>query len=76
MSIFCTLFDSTYLTRGLALYESLRKHCHSFHLYVFPFDDLACYILLKLNLPSLTVIPLSSLEDASLLAVKPTRTHQ
>jgi len=76
MSIFCTLFDSTYLTRGLALYESLRKHCHSFHLYVFPFDDLACDILLKLNLPSLTVIPLSSLEDASLLAVKPTRTHQ
>ena len=71
---FCTLFDSNYLSRGLAMYESLREHCNDFHLYIFPFDDKCLEILLKLDLPSVTVVPLEKFEDEKLLAVKPSRT--
>jgi hypothetical protein len=43
---FCTYFDSNYLVRGLALYESLVAHADTFRLYVLCFDDLV-YDLLK-----------------------------
>jgi hypothetical protein len=70
---FCTLFDSNYLTRGLALYESLAKVCPSFHLYVIAFNK-DCYQFLKeANLPNLTPVSLKEFEDEELLRVKPTR---
>lgn len=72
---FCTLFNSAYLSRGLALYESLCKTADDFHLYVFAFDDLAYQILTHLAYPKMTVIALSELEEQSpdLLTVKPAR---
>ena len=72
---FCTLFDSNFLTRGLALYESLVNHCDSFHLYIFAFDDLSHDILKELSLESTTVISLGEFESLELLAVKPTRSR-
>lgn len=70
---FCTLFDSNYLTRGLALYESLLKVCSSFHLFVVTFDQ-ASFEYLSSNKPVfLTPISLQDFEDAALLEVKPTR---
>lgn len=72
---FCTLFDSGYLSRGLALYRSLERVCDDFHLYIFAFDDRSLHILRSLQLPNATVIPLSDLEDPALLRVKPTRTR-
>lgn len=74
MRHFCTLFDSKYLSRGLAMYRSLRRHCREFHLYIFAFDDLSRDVLLQLALPDVTVISLSEFEDRDLLRVKPTRT--
>ncbi len=71
---FCTLFDSNYLSRGMALYHSLEKVCTEFHLYIFAFDDQTFNILKKLNLVNATIISLSQLEDEDLLRVKPTRT--
>jgi len=71
---FCTLFDSNYLTKGLALYYSLEKHCESFHLYIFAFDEAAYNTLKQLNLSKATVISLEEFEDEELLKVKPTRT--
>lgn len=72
---FCTLFDSVYLSRGLAMYESLCCHCQEFHLYVFAFNDV-CYTILKsLRLNKMTVISLSEFEDDELLRVKPVRTR-
>ena len=71
---FCTLFDSRYLSRGLAMYRSLEQHCASFHLYIFAFDDLSHQTLRMLHLPHATVISLSEFEDEQLLTVKPTRT--
>ncbi|QQS38308.1 MAG: glycosyl transferase [Ignavibacteriales bacterium] len=71
---FCTLFDSNYLSRGIACYRSLEKHCDDFHLYIFAFDDKSYSVLQKMNLPKATIITLKQFEDPELLKVKPTRT--
>ncbi|WP_454881703.1 glycosyl transferase [Sphingobacterium detergens] len=74
MNNFCTLFNSLYLSRGLAMYRSLEKQARNFHLYIFAFDD-ECYdTLTRLQLAKATIIPLSDFEDEQLLAIKPTRT--
>jgi hypothetical protein len=71
---FCTLFDSNYLSRGLALFESLKKTAISFHLYVVAFDE-ECYAYLrKLNHSELTPISLNDFEDEKLKQVKSERT--
>lgn len=70
---FCTLFDTHYLTRGLALYYSLESVCDDFHLYIFAFNDKCFDILKKFNLAKATIISLKDFEDAELLRVKPTR---
>lgn len=70
---FCTLFDSNYLTRGLALYYSLEKHCAEFHLYIFAFDEKSYQVLKKINLSNATIIALKEFEDEELLKVKPSR---
>lgn len=72
---FCTLFDSNYLSRGIAMYDSLKRHCSNFHLYIIAFDDKAYDILTKLALENITVISLKNFETEQLLAVKPTRTR-
>ncbi|NUN70030.1 MAG: glycosyl transferase [Bacteroidetes bacterium] len=75
MHNFCTLFDSNYLSRGLALYRSLERTGTAFHLYIFAFDDRCAAILRSLSLSHATVIPLRDFEDAELLRVKPTRSR-
>lgn len=67
---YCTLFDSNYLTRGLAMYESLKKNSDNFHLYIFAFDGRSYDLLIKLNLEFVTVISLKEFEDDELLKVK------
>jgi lipopolysaccharide biosynthesis glycosyltransferase len=70
---FCTLFDTNYLSRGVALYSSLKENCTEFHLYIFAFNDKALRVLKELNLEHATLISLKEFEDAELLKVKPTR---
>jgi hypothetical protein len=70
---FCTLFDKNYLSRGIALYNSLDENCSEFHLYIFAFDDKVNKILKELNLEKATIISLEEFEDEELLSVKPTR---
>jgi hypothetical protein len=71
---FCTLFDSNYLTRGLALYESLCRVCPAFQLYIIAFDDNCFEYLSESKLPFLTPITLRDFEDKELLGIKSTRT--
>ncbi|MFI4937133.1 MAG: glycosyl transferase [Candidatus Berkiellales bacterium] len=71
---YCTLFNSAYLSRGLALYSSLLQHAKDFHLYIFAFDDIVYQLLLKLQLPHATVISLKEFETPDLLKIKATRT--
>lgn len=71
---FCTMFDSSYLSRGLAMYESLKEHCNDFNLYIVAFDDKCLEVLKTLNLSNVHVLALNDFEDKELLDVKPTRT--
>jgi hypothetical protein len=72
---FCTLFDSNYLVKAVAMHRSLLRHAGDFHLTAICFDDDAKRILDRLALPHLTAVALPELEsfDAELLATKPDR---
>lgn len=74
---FCTLFDSSYLTKGLVLYESLRRHRPDARLTVYCFDDEAERLLRTLDLPALDTVSLAELEagDAGLRSVKGDRSR-
>lgn len=66
---FCTLFDSYYLYKGLALYRSLTKVC-DFHLYILACDDNCEAILQSLNLEYATIVSMPSFETKELLNIK------
>jgi hypothetical protein len=72
---YCTLFDHFYLNKALVMYESLRRVCPSFHLYIFAFDGRALEILQKMRLEHVTVISQAEFESEDLLRVKPGRTR-
>lgn len=72
--MFCTLFDSNYLSRALVMYHSLEKTGDDFELYAVCFDDLAYQVLMKLELPNLIAIPLAVFESPEVLSVKGQRT--
>ena len=76
MRYYCTYFDRHYLTRGLALLDSLRQHETSrFTLIVVCMDELTRTILTQLAIPELHLIPLHEIEhrDEALLSTKRSR---
>lgn len=74
MMNFCTLFDSYYIHKGIALYLSLENVTQDFHLYVMSFDK-DCYDKLQsLSFKHMTVELVDNFETPELLNVKPTRT--
>lgn len=75
LRVFCTLFDSNYFSRGMAMYESLLRHCPQFKLYIFPFDEAAVLALQRLDLPNVVVVPQREFEDSELLRVKRQRSR-
>jgi len=72
---FCTYFDSRYLTRGLALWESLTRHLGEVDLYTLCLDDAAYDALTALKLPGIHPLRLDDIEqgDDRLVAAKATR---
>ena len=62
MRSFCTYFDSAYLSRGLALHESLAAHTSTFVLYALCLDDNVFEYLHSQNYESLVPIALNDLE--------------
>ncbi len=73
MNHYCTLFDIRYLSRGLALYESLVNTGATFHLYIFPFCEQSQQALQSLSLEHVTLVSQSQFETPALLAVKKDR---
>jgi len=76
MYFYCTYFDHRYLPKGLALYESLCRHCTSFRLWVLCLDRPCFDVLKSLNLPHIEPILLEDFEcgDTSLAQAKRNRT--
>jgi len=72
---YCTLFDSFFLSRGLALYHSLKRTTPNFRLYVFPFDQKALEVLRDMELPDVTVVSQAEFETPELLKIKTVRTR-
>ena len=72
---FCTYFDRNYLTRGLALIESLTRHCEDFTIYVVCMDEYTRVVLNELKIPSVKTIPFHEVErsDPDLVACRHTR---
>ncbi len=67
---FCTLFDSYYLDKGIALYDSLEKVSDDFTLYVFCFDDSSFQILSEKQYSHMVVLHYSVFETEELLKLK------
>lgn len=72
---YCTLFDSFFLSRGLALYDSLKRTTPDIKLYLFPFDEKSDKILRALNLQDVVVVSQSQFETQELLNIKAERTR-
>ena len=73
MMTFCTLFDSYYLDKGIALYRSLEAVTQDFKLYIFCFDDRSFHILQDLGLTHAVILHHSCFETQELLALKQER---
>jgi len=77
MRYYCTYFDSNYLLKGVALYQSLDEHSHEpFILWVLCFDDRTYQILYEMALPKMRLIAQKDFEfeDEELLQAKQNRT--
>lgn len=74
MQFYCTLFNSSYLSRGLSMYYSLEKQTKDFHFFLFAFDDNCLETLKKLELENATIVSLTEFENPDLLNIKSTRT--
>ncbi len=66
----CTLFDSYYLDKGIAMYRSLENVSDDFNLYIFCFDDKSFEVLNALQLKHAVMIHHSKIETEELLKLK------
>lgn len=73
MRHFCTLFDSNYLLKGVAMLRTLKQHCPDAYVHVLCMDGQTREILEQMGLPYVTCLSLAEVEDEALLAVKPGR---
>jgi hypothetical protein len=75
MRYFCTYFDRHYLARALVLYDSLKRNCADFELWMLCLDEESYRALEKLKLPEVSLISLNELErnDSQLLQAKTNR---
>ena len=74
---YCTYFDSGYLSRGLALIESLRSHGDNSPVWVLALDDATTVYLDAAQLPNVFTLAISDVEDAEpeLLPLKSSRSR-
>ncbi len=71
--VFCTLFDSNYLDKGLALYLSMKRHISAFKLYIFAFDDKSFKILKSMKLKNVIVLSVEDIMTVRLREIREER---
>lgn len=71
--VFCTLFDSHYLDKGIVLYQSLERCSDDFSLYIFCFDQKSYDVLSSLNYKHAILIHHNQFETQELLQIKERR---
>lgn len=76
MMIFCTLFNSGYLDKGIVMFRSLQRAAGEFKLYIVAFDDKCYDVLTDYENEQIIPIRLSEFEDDRLLRAKKNRTQQ
>jgi hypothetical protein len=62
--VYCTYFDHNYLSRGLALYHSLRRHAPGSRLWVLCLSEECHQTLAALDLPDIVPVRLADFEAA------------
>lgn len=72
--VYCTIFNKSYISRGIVLYESLERCCNNFLLYIIAFDKETENYLLAKNYNNLIVVPYEEFEDDRLREAKSNRT--
>lgn len=70
---FCTLFDSFYLDKAMALYQSLENNIKEFRIYIVCFDKLSYDIVCSFGWEQATILPVEDIEDEQLLQLKKER---
>lgn len=70
MQVFCTLFDSFYLDKGLTLYNSLDHVSREFVIYILPMDSRCSEVLSKMKLDNAVIINYDEFETDELKLVK------
>jgi hypothetical protein len=70
---FCTLFDSKYLSRGIAMYRSLARHAGEFELFVLACDERSRVVLERMALPRLRIVTFQEFEDPLLKLARSNR---
>jgi hypothetical protein len=78
MRHYCTMFDSAYLAKGLAMIGSLLKHSsQGVQIHVLALDEACRETLFSLELESVMIWPFSIVDEVTGLSeLKKTRTHQ
>ena len=73
--IFCTLFDSNYLDKGLALYLSMKRHISTFKLYIFAFDEKSFEVLKSMKLKNVVVLSVEDIMTGRLREIRRERSR-
>jgi hypothetical protein len=74
-NVYCTLFDSYYLSRGVVMLRSLSEKGNSKDkIYVFCFDQHTLEVISQLQIPKVFPISLNEFETFELLKLKESRT--
>jgi hypothetical protein len=73
MEHYVTLFDSLFLPQGIALHISMERNIKSYTLWILCVDDEAYEFLIKLQLPNVKLLHLSSIATDELLSLKYSR---
>jgi hypothetical protein len=74
MEHYVTLFDSLFLSQGLALHMSMERHLGEYTLWILCVDDEVHETLTRMALPNIRLLKMSDLETEELKRVRPGRT--